>query len=111
MGVNTKLITALSWGIAGGLGALAASLNVPIVRGLTINMMVFMQVNGFLASVLGGFSTFFGPIIGAIIIPVASVLFTRISSLWYRVLIYVLILLIVLIKPIGLFGKRVAKKV
>lgn len=111
MGVNTKLITALSWGIAGGLGALAASLNVPIVRGLTINMMVFMQVNGFLASVLGGFSTFFGPIVGAIIIPVASVLFTRISSLWYRVLIYVLILLIVLIKPIGLFGKRVAKKV
>ena len=62
MGINTKLITAMSWGLAGGLGALAASLYGPMIFTLTPDMMVGMQVNGFLAGVLGGFSTFGGPI-------------------------------------------------
>jgi branched-chain amino acid transport system permease protein len=120
MGVNTKLITALSWGIAGALGSLGAMLHATS-QTVSAGMMVEMQVNGFLASILGGFSTFIGPVVGAIIIPVLSTFTSFISqrlsiggaslSVYYKVFVYVIILIIILIKPIGLFGKKIAKKV
>lgn len=120
MGVNTRLITALSWGIAGAMGSLGAILHATS-QTVSAGMMVEMQVNGFLASILGGFSTFIGPVVGAIIIPVLSTLTSFISqrisiggaslSVYYKVFVYIIILIIILIKPIGLFGKKIAKKV
>lgn len=110
MGVNTRLITALSWAIAGALGGVSAYL---LAEGgsLSVGMMTATQVNGFLSGILGGFSSFLGPIVGAILIPVLSALFFYVSSLWSNALVYGIILLIVLAKPLGLFGKKIAKKV
>lgn len=112
MGVNTRFITAFSWGIAAAIGALAASLYAPNLQTLSVTMMVFMQVNAFLAAVLGGFNSFLGPIIGAILIPVASVmLYWQVTTTWNVVIVYVLILIVVLFRPQGLLGKKIAKKV
>jgi branched-chain amino acid transport system permease protein len=111
MGVNTRKITAMSWAIAGGLGAIAAILFTPSSGLVSVTLMVPIQVNGFMASILGGFSTFGGPLLGAIMIPWLSALFSYFNSLWQGVIVYTLILLIVLVKPLGLFGKKIAKKV
>ncbi|PKK87685.1 MAG: hypothetical protein CVV62_02725, partial [Tenericutes bacterium HGW-Tenericutes-7] len=102
MGVNTKMITALSWGIAGALGSLGGILYAT-TQTVTVALMTEMQVNGFLASILGGFSTFFGPIIGAIIIPVLSLISYIISPMikignsdlgvYYKVFVYIIILI------------------
>ncbi len=120
LGVNTKRITALSWGISGALGSLGAILYAT-TQTITVAMMTEMQVNGLIAAVLGGFSTFIGPIIGAIIIPVLSLISYIISPMikigdsdlgvYYKVFVYIIVLIIILIKPIGLFGKQIAKKV
>lgn len=112
MGVNTKFITAMSWGIAGGIGAIASALYAPMVFGISIDMMIPLQINGFLSGVLGGFSTFGGPIFAAVIIPLARALSYRfISNTWANAIVYILIIVVILIKPIGLFGKRIIKKV
>lgn len=111
MGVNTRIITAMSWSIAGGCGAVAAILYASQTGNVDSTMMTSVQVNGFLASVLGGFSSFFGPILGAMIIPISLALFTIIDSLWSAVILYSLVLLVVLIKPRGLLGKKTSKKV
>ncbi len=112
MGINTKFITAMSWGIAGGLGALAGALYAPTVFSLTPDMMLTLQINGFLAAVLGGFSSFGGPIVAAVIIPFSKILSNRlISDTWANAIVYMMILIVILIKPVGLFGKRIAKKV
>lgn len=112
MGVNTRFITAFSWGIAAAIGSLAASLYAPNLQTLSVTMMVFMQVNAFLAAVLGGFTSFLGPIIGAILIPVASVmLYWQVTQTWNIVIVYLIILLVVLFRPQGLLGKKIAKKV
>jgi branched-chain amino acid transport system permease protein len=110
MGVNTKFITAMSWGIAASIGSVAAFLYA-VDQTLNTGLMVFMQVNGFLAGVMGGFSTFFGPVVGAILIPVVNAFAQRYFGIWSMVFIYVLVLVVVLIRPTGLFGKKVAKKV
>ena len=120
MGVNTHIITAATWGIAGGIGALAAAMYVggPGMMNGPFFMTEF-QVNAFLAGILGGFATFGGPIAAAVIIPFATTfigLFASIDGLeWlteYDVtIIYFIILFAILLKPNGLFGKRIAKKV
>lgn len=117
MGVNTKVITAVSWGIAGALGAVAAIIyigNITLSNGL---VMTTTQINAFLAGILGGFATFYGPIVGAIIIYLLNAIVGCITvavptlSTWKSAIVYIIVMLIVLIKPQGLFGKKMVKKV
>lgn len=111
MGVNTHLITAMSWAIAGALGAAAAVIFAPTQGSITGGLMIPMQVNGFLASILGGFSSFGGPIVGVLLINFLTAMITFFNSQWVSVIVYSIIFLLVLLKPIGLFGKKVSKKV
>ncbi|QWB99661.1 branched-chain amino acid ABC transporter permease [Mycoplasmatota bacterium] len=114
MGINTRFITAMSWAIAGGLGALAAILissNKGTFGNVTVYFMVAIQVQAFFAAILGGFSTFHGPIIGIILLTFFKNLFTSYLNPWGNTVLYLFVLLIVLIKPLGLFGKKIAKKV
>lgn len=119
MGVNTHIITALSWGIAGALGAIAALMYAGSRGTINYTFMTEFQVNAFLSGILGGFGTFFGPIVASIGIPVANQLiglFGNIDGLEFlmgydSVIVYLLALVIILIKPNGIFGKKVVKKV
>jgi branched-chain amino acid transport system permease protein len=110
MGVNTRTITALSWAIAGGLGSLAATL-------FSANLLfdaLFMtpiQINAFLAGIVGGFTSFIGPLVGASLLTILGNLIGFNFSLAREVLMYGIILIMILIKPNGLFGKKVIKKV
>jgi len=111
MGVNTRVITALSWAIAGALGGVAAVILTPSTGQITVSLMVPTQVNGFMAAILGGFSSLLGPLLASILIPILTGLFSFIVPLWQNAVVYIFILVIVLVKPLGLFGKRIAKKV
>lgn len=120
MGINTHVVTSSSWAIAAGIGVLAAYLFAANSATLTSTFMTTIQVNSFLASILGGFSTFYGPIIGAVLIPLFGCFYGWIGGLnqslvffndWRTVFTYLTLLIIILIKPQGLFGKRVLKKV
>ncbi len=119
MGVNTHMITAVSWAIAGALGVLAAVMYAGGGAKIGVSFMTTIQVNAFLAGILGGFSTFHGPVIGAICIPLASSCvgflanFPGMSGItrWNMVIVYVLMLIVILIKPQGLMGKPIVKKV
>ena len=111
MGINTRIITALSWAIAGGIGSMAAIMYFHIPRTIGVSAMIPYQINAFMASILGGFSTFFGPIVGAVLIPATSTVVGYQYSVWKNVIVYVLILIVILIRPYGLFGKKIQKKV
>lgn len=117
MGVNTKVITAISWGIAGAFGAAAAII---YIGGVTLSngyIMTTTQINAFLAGILGGFATFYGPIWGCVIIYLLNVLIgcvcVHVQSLsnWKEAIVYLIVMLLVLWKPQGLFGKKMVKKV
>ncbi|MGE4342136.1 MAG: branched-chain amino acid ABC transporter permease [Bacilli bacterium] len=115
MGVNTRWVTAFTWALAGGLGALAASLYGPTIGMATnVGFMTPIQIQGFMAAILGGFSLFYGPIVGALLLVFIGNLFGlggEAMSLYKDLIVYLLIFLVVLIKPLGLFGKKVIKKV
>jgi len=117
MGVNTKVITAISWGIAGAFGAIAAIIYIGNVTLSSGYIMTATQINAFLAGILGGFATFYGPIWGCVIIYLLNVLIgcicVHVQSLsnWKEAVVYLLVMLLVLWKPQGLFGKKMVKKV
>lgn len=119
MGVDTHVITAVSWSIAGALGVLAAVMYAGGGTTISASFMTTIQVNAFLAGILGGFSTFYGPVIGAVLIPLAASCVGFLAnfkgfysiSRWQMVIVYILMLIAILIKPQGLFGKKTVKKV
>ena len=111
MGAPTKNVTMFSWATAAMVGTLAALIIAP--QG-SVNqfMMTDVQVNAFFAGVLGGFSTFYGPVLGAFIIAFSkSVTKLYITDVWGDVIVYMLILGFLFFKPLGLFGKKVQEKV
>ncbi len=108
MGINTRVVTALSWAIAGALATVAA---VSLQTVLNPAMMGKAQVYGFLACVLGGVSSFFAPIIGAILVPLILNFAATFTSAWAELIMFSVILMIILLKPNGLFGKKFVKKV
>lgn len=120
MGVNTHSITAITWGLAGALGAIAAIFYAPITaKENAINiatLMIIMQVDAFLALVVGGVTNFYGPVVVAFFIPLTrAIIATAISPLkltaWANAFLYLIILIIILLLPNGIFGKKRIKKV
>jgi branched-chain amino acid transport system permease protein len=116
MGINTDFINALSWAIAGALGALSAITYTAAIGSLASTSMIEMQVNAFFASILGGFSTFHGPLAGAFLLTTGQTIIPKILvnwnlAQWSNTILYLAIMVSVLIKPFGLFGKKIAKKV
>ena len=118
LGINTHVITAISWGLAGALGTLAATMNAGI-NTVGVYFMTNYQVNAFLAGILGGFATFHGPIIAALLIPLANNLVVYLGNVmgvpelsgWSLVIVYGISLIVIFFKPQGLFGKKIVKKV
>lgn len=111
MGVPTKTVTMVSWATAAMVGTLAAIMLAPTAS-VNAGMLAEVQVNAFFAGVLGGFSTFHGPVLASYIIAFSKTTTKLyISDIWGDVIVYVLILGFLFIKPLGLFGKKIQEKV
>ncbi|SMC40008.1 branched-chain amino acid ABC transporter permease [Papillibacter cinnamivorans] len=111
MGVPTRSVTLFAWALAAILGCLAGVMIAPTTS-VTLNLMDSVQVNAFIACVLGGFQTFYGPVLGAYIIGVLkNLLIYYVSSVWGEQILYLLIIVFIVFKPWGLIGKKTIKKV
>ncbi len=111
MGVPTKWVTLFAWALAFALGTLAGVMIAPTTS-VTPNLMDGVQINALFACVLGGFQTFYGPVLGAYIIAIANNLLTYyVSSVWGTQILYLILIVFIVFKPVGLIGKRMTKKV
>lgn len=111
MGVPTKTVTMGAWAVAGALGVISGVMTAPMTS-VTLHIMDDVQLNALVAVVLGGFQTFYGPVVGAYIIGISrNLLLYYGSSVWGGQILYILILLFLVIRPYGLFGKKIIKKV
>lgn len=115
MGIPTKTITMVTWSLAGVLSVLAGTMTAPFSN-VSLTFMNNVQVVALLACVLGGFQTFYGPVIGAYIIAIGTNLIQFYmtvpdGTIWGRPLVYALILAFLVVRPFGLFGKKTVKKV
>jgi branched-chain amino acid transport system permease protein len=108
MGVNTRFITGITWGIAGAFAGVAGA---STATALNSAMMAQVQIFGFLACVLGGVTTFWAPIAGCVLIPLFLNYSAILSPKWAVLISFVIIMLIILVRPYGLFGGKFIRKV
>jgi branched-chain amino acid transport system permease protein len=111
MGVPTKKVTLGAWAVAGVLGVISGVMVAPMTS-VSLNLMDEIQINALVAVVLGGFQTFYGPVVAAYIIGISrNLLLFYVSSVWGGQILYILILAFLVFRPYGLFGKKIVKKV
>jgi branched-chain amino acid transport system permease protein len=119
MGIPTKYVSTFAWGVASMLGVMSALIVAPLSASVSPLMMNDVQITAFLALVLGGFQTFYGPVIAAYMIAVfmnmivyfGFILDIQFMQVWGLQILYLLILGFLVIRPYGLFGKKFIKKV
>ena len=105
-GISTTKLYALTFSFGAALAGLAGALMVPQFS-LFADLGVRFLIWGFLAVMLGGVGTFEGPVLGAAVIGSMTSGFPWIMNPYVGdVLVFILAVVIVRIKPMGLFSNR-----
>ncbi len=113
-GIRVGWMIALGWGMAAAIGAVAGMLIAPVVF-LEPNMMTSVLLYGFAAAVVGGLTSPGGAVIGGfavgIIENLAGTFIPYVGRELKLTIALFLIVAVLLVKPSGLFGRRVVSRV
>ena len=110
MGIPVKRINGLVWGLASGVAAIAGLLLAPIT--FVHANMGFIGLKAFPAAVVGGFGSLPGAIVGGLVIGlVESFSGFYLPEGFKDIAAYIVVLAMLMIKPNGLFGETMRKKV
>jgi len=110
MGVNVNLLIAIVFLVAGGLAAIGGIF-------LAMRYTLFPQlgaitIKAFVAAVIGGLGSLPGAVIGSLILGLAEMLSAGfISSQMRDIVVFSLLVITLLVRPAGLFGKQISDKV
>ena len=112
MGVRVSWMLALGWGLAAAIGAIAGMLVAPIVF-LDPNMMAGILVYGFASALVGGIGNPMGAVAGGFIVGVLENLVGSyvIGNELKLSFALVVVIGVLLLKPAGLFGRVIVKRV
>ena len=110
MGIPVKRINGLVWGLASAVAAIAGLLLAPIT--FVHANMGFIGLKAFPAAVVGGFGSLPGAIVGGLIIGIVESLAGFYAPDGIKdIAAYVVVLVMLMVKPNGLFGEKLRKKV
>jgi branched-chain amino acid transport system permease protein len=111
MGIPTRRILALSWGLAALLGVLAGLFLAPALL-LDPFFMLEPFLKGFAAAILGGLNSLPGAIVGGLILGVAESLAGGFVSIAFKnTLAFLIIIVVLLVRPEGLLGTEFKERV
>ena len=114
VGIRVGWMLALGWGLAAMFGAIGGIMVAPVLF-LDPNMMGGVQIYAFAAATLGGFTSPLGAVVGGLIVGVVENLVgTYVSFIGTELKFTValaLIIIVLVVKPSGLFGRTVVKRV
>jgi branched-chain amino acid transport system permease protein len=115
VGIRVDRMLAVGWGLAAVLGAVAGLMAEPAVFVLQPSLMQPILLYGFAAAVLGGLESPVGAVVGGIAIGVFLNLVGQyvhfVTSEVRTPVAFVVLLIVLLVKPTGLFGRRRVRKV
>jgi branched-chain amino acid transport system permease protein len=111
VGLNVDAVHRLMWGAGAALAALGGVLLAPITL-LYPDMGVWVLVRGFAAMTLGGFGTLHGAVLGGLLLGVVElVLGAYVSTAFIDISAYVVVIVVLLLRPDGLFGRQLVVRV
>ena len=110
MGIPVQRINGLVWGLAAAVAAVAGLLLAPIT--FVHANMGFIGLKAFPAAVVGGFGSLPGAIVGGLVIGIVESLSGFYLPDGFKdIAAYIVVLIMLMVKPNGLFGGQLRKKV
>jgi branched-chain amino acid transport system permease protein len=111
VGVNVRRFHALMWAVGAALGGVGGLLVAPVTL-LHPELGALFLINGFAAMTLGGFGSLPGAVVGGLLIGCAEQLVGGyVSTKIIDMTPYLVIIFVLLIRPVGLFGRAAAVRV
>jgi branched-chain amino acid transport system permease protein len=114
LGVRVGMMLALGWGLAAVLGAVAGMMAAPALT-LDPNLMLIVLIYAFAAAVLGGIDSPIGAVVGGLALGVViNLLGTYVDFVGGELRLpaaLAVLLIVLLVRPQGLFGHRVVRRV
>jgi branched-chain amino acid transport system permease protein len=113
-GVRVSWMLALGWGLAAVLGAVAGILVAPTQGSFDQNLMLPILIFAFAAAVLGGLDSPLGAVVGGLALGVVLNLVGAYIDFFADLrtpVALILILVVLLVRPVGLFGRTIARRV
>ena len=112
MGINVNTTVSLTFAIGSGLGAIAGVIYGCAYSLITPYIGLMLGIKAFIAAVLGGIGSVPGAMVGGLMLGVAeSLTIAYISSDFSDAVVFGILIIVLLVKPAGLFGKNVREKV
>jgi branched-chain amino acid transport system permease protein len=112
MGINTNFMILYSFGLAGAIAAVAAWLIIPVVFVDFNALGTFIGLKAFVGAVVGGIGSTRGALVGGLAVGLAesmTVVFQ--AQQWGDAVVFVLLILILMVKPTGILGEARIEKV
>lgn len=111
LGIKVKKMVMISFGLSGALGAVAGIIIAPITFAI-YNMGTMLGLKGFCGAVIGGLGSVPGAIVGGFALGILEALGAGlISSAYKDAIAFVVLLLVLFMRPTGILGKGETKRV
>lgn len=114
LGIRVGWMLALGWGLAAAVGAISGIMIAPVVF-LDPNMMQSVLVYAFAAAVLGGIESPIGAVVGGLVLGVViNLLGTYVEAIGNELRLaaaLAIIVIVLLVRPAGLFGRVTVQRV
>ena len=112
MGVNVNSTISFTFAVGSALAGIAAILYCMAYQQVSPTMGVMLGTKAFVAAVLGGIGSIPGAVIGGLIVGFSEVFVAAFGlSVWQDAVVFLLLILVLVVKPTGLLGRPVTEKV
>ena len=112
MGINTNNIISFTFAIGSALAAAAGVLMGVYFNTIDPLMGIIPGLKAFVAAVLGGIGIIPGAMVGGLVLGLVESIVSGLgASTWRDAVAFLILILVLIIKPSGLFGKNVREKV
>jgi branched-chain amino acid transport system permease protein len=111
MGVNVGRVSLVAWALATAISVVSGFLIAPLTF-LDFEMMFAVLLKAFAGAILGGFNSLPGAVVGCLAIGVFESLFAAyVSTAFKDTFAFGIIIVVLMLRPQGLFTRRIGKKV
>jgi branched-chain amino acid transport system permease protein len=112
MGINTNFMILYSFALAGAIAAVSAWLIIPVVFVDFNALGTFIGLKAFVGAVVGGIGSTRGALVGGLVVGLAESMTVVVRAQdWRDAVVFVLLILILMVKPTGILGEARIEKV